>query len=1056
MPKHSFARHLSKVIPYRVIILSATISLSCIFYQTASSQSLKVTGVVKDAKEIPIVGASVTVKGTTNGSSTGTDGTFSLTVAGQKSVLVISSVGFASVEETVGNRSFINVTLVESISAGLDEVLVIGYGTQKKRDVTGAISSISAKSIEEKQPVTIFDAIQGAAPGVRVMSESGAPGEESDITIRGLSTLSDAGVRPLYIVDGVPLKSINAINPRDIQSIEILKDAASAAIYGSRSANGVIIITTKRGSEGKPQIDIGYLRSYSRLSNRISQANRNERVMYDRRKNLGLDEKRDDSTAFNRNSDNDYQALITQVATRDQVDIGLRGGSKTLNYYNSLQYLDEKGIVITSYSKRFTLRTNVEYKPSDKITILTRLNFSYQTKNNINEGNVIQQSLQRPPGMALYFPNGEYIYFNGGRRNPMAEAYLRKDVSKIYKGVLYQGFDFNIIKPLTFHVDASADLQLERRAYFSSKFLTSSNPPINTGIDETQFPTRLQGNAFLSYKSVFNKVHNITALAGMNIEKNRLEEVNIEGSNFVTEVVTTLNAAGLFSQSDLYSKAGASSLVGFYGRLGYDYKGKYLLNATIRRDGSSVFGPKNRWGNFPSLSVGWRFSDETFMNKARGVLTDGKIRASWGLTGNQEIGNYDSYQQFEFGSYFYNGVSGVRTSTRMGNSLLKWEETAQSNIGLDLTFLNGKISFVGDYYVKKTSDLLYDQPLPGEIGFPGKVRTNRGSIQNRGIELMITAFPIRTRDFSWQTTANWSAVRNKITSLPSDYIDDIWSVEEGKEAGNFFGYKFLGIYEYDQSNAYTEDYTVRLIPQFEKDGQGNVIIQKNMQPVLLGYTYPDGTPYTGTVNQLSAGGVLSKGGDVIWENRPDEKGVLDGNIGNEDRQFLGHGQPRWSLGWTNSFTYKDFSFSFNFYGNFGGSIYNQNRRNLASFSNSNTTPDAYFIYNMWKYPGQITDTYRGGDKETDNMRRGGSQYLENGSFVRLQSVRLGYELPARLSSKIAMQNLSLYVYGGNLLTWTDYTGFDPEVGQRSVLKPGDDPGRYPRRREVGMGLNITF
>lgn len=1001
-----------------------------------------------------IEGATVNVKGTQASVATNSTGDYSIEVPGKNSVLVFSFVGFTTKEEKVGTKTVISPTLIASAS-DLDQVIVIGYGTQKKRDVTGAISSITAKSIEEKQPVSIFDAIQGAAPGVRVMSTSGAPGEEAGITIRGLSTLSDEGVKPLYIVDGVPMDNINAINPNDIQSIEILKDAASAAIYGARSANGVILVTTKRGSSGKPQITLGYLRSYNTLSNRISQANRLEREMYDQRSKLGLDPHRNDSTSFSKNTDNDYQALITQTAVRNQVDLGIMGGNKTLNYFSSLQYLDETGIVITSYNKRFSLRTNVEYNPSSKFNMSTRINFSYQDKNNINEGNVIQQSLQRPPGMALFFPNGEYIYFNGGRRNPLAEAYLRNNISKIYKGVLYQGFDYKPFADLTFHADASADVQLNRITSFASKFLSSSNPPISSGGDKTQIPIRLQGNLLVSYQKKFNGVHNLTAMAGMNVEKNRMDETNIEGKFFVTEAVQTLNAAGQYDLSDLYSQASASSLVGFYSRLGYDYKGKYLVNATIRRDGSSVFGATNRWGNFPSVSVGWRISDEKFMDIFKGALTDAKVRASWGTTGNQGIGDYDAAQQFVFGSYFYNGVSGVRTNSRMGNGALKWEQTIQTDLGLDLTFLGGRISFTGDYYKKVTSDLLYDDPLPYEIGF-SRARVNRGSIQNVGVELMLTAYPIRTKDFSWQTSLNWATVRNTITSLPTDYIDDIWSVEQGKEAGNFFGYKYLGIYQYDQSNAYSEDYSVRLIPQFQEDAQGNVIIEKNMEPILLGYTTPDGKPYNGEVKQLTTNGVVSEGGDVIWQNLPDTKGVYNGDIGNEDRQFLGHGQPRWSMGWSNYFTYKQFSLSLNFYGNFGGSIYNQNRRNLASFSNSNTTPDSYFIQNMWKYPGQITDSYRGGDKKADNMRRGGSQYLEDGSFVRLQSVRFGYKLPEKLSNKVAMKVLNVYIYGNNLLTWTDYTGFDPEVAQNSVLKPGDDTGRYPRRRELGMGINITF
>jgi len=1020
------------------------------------AQAVKVEGTVKDATGNSIPGVTVMVKGTKKGVATNDLGRFSIS-AEKTDVLIFSFTGFTTKEETVGPRTTIDVTLLENVST-LNDVVVVGYGTQKKRDVTGAISSISAKTIEEKQPISIFDAIQGAAPGVRVMSNSGAPGEEQDITIRGLSTLSDGGVRPLYIVDGVTMDNINAINPKDIQSIEILKDAASTAIYGSRSANGVIIVTTKRGDEGKPRIDVGFLRTYSKLSNRVPQANRLERQMFDRRGNIGLDPKPDDSTSFARNADNDYQKLMTQTAVRNQVDVGISGGTKALNFYNSLQYLDEQGIIINSYAKRFTLRSNVDYRPGKRLSMATRLSFSYQDRNNINEGNVIRQALQRPPGMALYLPDGSYIYNNGGRRNPLAEAFLRKDISKIYKGVLYQAFDFKLANPLSLHADVSADVELTRRSTFNSKLLDTNNPQVSSGSDNTAVPVRTQGNVYLNFQRKFKDVHSLTAMAGMNFEKNNQDEANIAGRYYVTESVETLNAAGQLTLTDIYTTGTVNSLVGFYGRLAYDYKGRYLVNATVRRDGSSRFGTDMRWGNFPSVSVGWRFSDEPLLNISKNsILTDGKIRASWGITGNQAIGNFDAVQQFVFGQYYYNGVSGVRTNDRLGNSNLQWEETAQSDIGIDLTFLNGRIVFVADYYVKNTSDLLYDAPLPLEAGYPGKARTNAGSIQNKGIELGITLYPINTKNFSWMTSFNWTQIRNKITRLPGgDYVDGIWYVGEGKEAGNFYGYKYQGIYEYDQSNAYTEDYRTRLIPQFQRDAQGNVIIQKNMQPILTGYKTPDGKSYTGDVKQLTTNGFVSKGGDVIWQNVPDAKGELNGNIGNEDRQIIGYGQPRWSLGWSNSLSYKRFQLSFSLYGNFGNSIYNENRRNLASFSNSNTTPEPHFIRNMWKYPGQITDSYLGGDKTADNFRRGNSQFLESGSFVRLQTARIVYGLPQHLLRRLHMQQLSLSVYGNNLLTWTDYTGFDPEVSQRSVLKPGEDPGKYPRRREVGMGLNVTF
>lgn len=1025
-------------------------------FLSVNAQTKIIKGTVKDKKGALLGGVSISVKGDEkSGTATDEKGQFTIIVPGPSAVIVFSNVGFANKEETVGTRIELNVILEESIN-DLNEVVVIGYGTQKKRDVTGAITSVSAKSIEERQPVSIFDALLGAAPGVRVMSASGAPGEEADITIRGMSTLSDAGVRPLYVVDGVPMNNINAINPKDIQSMEILKDAASAAIYGSRSANGVIIITTKNGELGKPQINIDILRSYSRLSNQLPQANRLERVIFDRRNNLGLDPRFADSTSFARNADNNYQEIMTQTAVRNQVDIGIRGGTNNLKYFNSIQFLDETGIVLTSYNKRVTLRTNVEYKPSKKVTLSTRLNFSYQDRNNISEGNVIQQALQRPPNFALNFPNGEPIYINGGRRNPVQEALLRQNTTSIFKGVLYQAFDYQLSKSVRLHLDGSADVELRRTNIYNSRLLSNANPPISTGRDQTAVPIRLQGNAYVSYKKTFGRSHNVTGLAGTNIERNRREDISIGGQNFVSEAVRTLNAAGIYDLPNTFTTRSGSSLVGFYARAGYDFRGKYLLNATVRRDGSSVFGSENRWGNFPSLSAGWRFSDEKFIpKKLARILTDGKLRMSWGMTGNQEIGDYDAIPQYVFGSSFYNGVSGVRTDSRLGNPLLKWEATTQTNIGLDLTFLGGRISFVGDYFVKTTTDLLYDSPIPTEVGF-SSVRTNFGSMENRGIELMVTAYPIRKKDFTWMTSVNYTRIRNKILSLPQEFIDDIWSVRVGQEAGNFFGYKYLGIYQWDQSNAYTQDFRTRLTPVFQRDAQGNVMIQRNMQPILLGYNLPNGQPYTGVVRQKTALGVVLRGGDVIWDEVADEKGEINGNIGNEDRQFIGHGQPRWSIGWNNNINFKGFYLSANFYGNFGNMVYNENRRNLQALGVFNITPEAPYVYELWKYPGQITREFQGRDRVTDNMRRGSSQFLENASFVRLQALRIGYQVPQKIAEKAKLRSLNVYLYGTNIFTWTSYGGFDPEVGQRSVIRPGNDPGRFPRRREFGMGLNVTF
>lgn len=1039
------------LLPFSLLLL---IQLLCL---ELSAQTIKVSGTVRDSKGSPLEGVSVSVKENSTVATTNKDGVYSISVPDAKSVLVFSFVGFTNKQETVGSRTSINVALQASIS-DLDDVVVVGYGVQKKRDVSGAISTLSEKNIQARQPVNIFDAIQGAAPGVLVLSASGAPGDESQIRIRGASTLTDgAAVNPLYIVDGVPRDNINAINPNDIKSIEILKDAASAAIYGSRSANGVVIVTTKSGEAGKPAIGVNYLQAYSSLAHNVPQSNRLERQIWDRYRNYGLENRPNDSTAFNRNTDNDYQDLITQTAVRNQVDFSISGGSKNVKYFNGVQYLKDEGIILNSFYKRFSTRSNIDYQPSSKFNMSSRLNFTYTDRSNINEGKVIQQAMQRGPQMALYFPSGEYIFDNGGRKNPIAEAYYRDNETKQYRAVLYQGVDFKPTKNLTIHGDVSGDVLIDRTYTFNSKFLTTSNPQVSDGSDNTDMDIRVQGNLYGSYSKSFKGGHDLVFMLGGNFENNNGEETNIAGKYFVSESVTTLNAAGEYDLNKVYSRADSYSLLGMYTRLTYNYKGRYLMNATVRRDGSSRFGESNRWGNFPSVSLAWRISDERFMDWATGVMNDAKIRLSYGLTGNQAIGNYDAQNQLIFGSYTYNGVAGVRANTNMGNLMLKWESTTQKNIGIDLNFLGGRLAVSADAYIKLTKDLLYDAPLPLELG-PTGVRMNYGSVQNKGFELMISGYPVRSKHVTWQTSVTYTRNKNSIVSLPpgGNKIDDIWKIQEGEEAGMFYGYKFLGIYQYDQSNAYTEDFKTRLIPVFELDQNGNVLIDKGRNPILVGYTMPDGTPYTGSVKQLKANGIVSKAGDAIWQNRPDEKGIYNDVISTEDMEVMGNGQPRWYGSWSNSVNYKQWSLSFSLYGSFGNKVYNEGRRFNSSFNNSNTTPWPDMIYSFWKYPGQITNSYSSAAGTTTQNPRISDKWLEDGSFLRLQSVRVGYSIPASIAKRFFMKSLNAFVYSNNLLTWTNYTGFDPEVNQTSVLKPGKDAGRYPRKREIGMGVNIQF
>jgi TonB-linked SusC/RagA family outer membrane protein len=843
--------------------------------------------------------------------------------------------------------------------------------------------------------------------------------------------------------------------------MEILKDAASASIYGSRSANGVVIITTKQGEAGKPRVEVKYLNSYSTLAHKIAQSNRLEREIFDRSnatrgmESIGLAPNPNDSTAFNRNADNDYQDLMTQTAERNQFDISLSGGSEVVKYRGSVQYLNDQGIILNTFYKRLGGRFNINYFATKKLTFNTQFNFSYTDKNNTNEGKVIQQAMQRPPQMTLYFPDGSWMYDNGGRKNPMAEAYLRKNETEQYRGTIYQDMDYKITDWLKFHSNIALNFGLDDTEIFNSKLLETATPPLNTGSSTSKLSIYTQGDVSLAADKKIGG-HHLQGVVGGVFEDNNVKNMRISGRDYSTELITTLNVAGELLPADTYTNGTSKSLAGFYGRLGYDYLSRYLLNATLRADGSSRFGRNNRWGYFPSVSAAWRFSDEFPKEWGLTWLDDGKLRGSYGVTGNQAIGNYEAQTELVLGSYNYNGQSGVRTASKMGNTLLKWESTTQENIGIDLLFLKGKLSFSGDYYVKDTKDLLYDAVLPLEIGYSSGVRTNLGSLQNKGIELILTWRVFDKRDYAWTTTVSWTTNKNKIVYLPGgDRVDDIWWIGSGSAVGTFYGWEQLGIYDYNESNAWTSDFAQRLTPVFAQDEFGNVMLDKQRNPTLLGYQLPDGSSYSGEVKQQTSAGTVLGAGDVVWQELPDEKGVLNGDVGNEDRKVLGNAQPDWFAGWQNTVRYKDFSLSFSFFASIGGLVYNENNRTRALYSTTNVTPDPYYVYNMWKYPGQHTDVYRRGNY-TYNTRRGGSYFLEDASNIRLQNLRLTYNVKKAWLQKIQLSNVQVYTYGNNLLTWTNYSGFDPEVNQTSVLKPGNDTGRYPRKREMGFGINVTF
>lgn len=1028
----------------------------------AHAQTKSLSGVVTDNTGEPLPGVTVVVKGTAQGTVSDIDGKYTLRVPESTKTIVFSYIGMKSQEVALGSKSVINAVL-EPESFDVDEVVVVGYGTQKKRDLTGSITSVDNKAIEQRQAVNVFDALQGAAAGVQISSVSGAPGATNNIQIRGASTFDDAGVSPLYVVDNVIVEDIDNINPGDIKSIEILKDAASSAIYGARSANGVVIITTKSGEAGTPKIDVRVLKSFSSISNKIPQVNAFERILNDATTRGAVLEKyraNNDSVGLINSTNYFYQDLLTRTAVRNDVSMGISGGTDKLKYMASLGYIGDEGVILTSYNNKFTGRFNVDFQISKKLKSMTRMSFSNSKTNSINEGGVFQTSMRRPPNMILFYPDGSYApyYDMGGNKNPLQELTARDDLNDRYQATLYQALEFKFNNYLSFQTSVTGNFDLRRSTKFASKELDSNgNEDLrkNTGSDNTTWAKIYQGDAYLSYMRTFGSDHSVNAMVGSSVETGEYEYLNFDGSYFVTESIHTMNMA-----STLIAGTTASdyAIAGFFGRLGYAYKGKYLFNSNMRYDGSSRFGQNERWGLFPSASLGWRFSDESFMNWSDSWLSDAKLRASWGVTGNDRVGYYESQTRYTSGTYFYNGISGVIPVSTYGNPNLHWEETRQLDYGIDLNMFDGRVSFTADYYIKETSDLLSNLNLPYTSGY-NTMRVNLASIENKGLELSLSGYPIRNKKITWQTTINWWNNENTITELArEDYIQNsYYYVAKGKSAGLFYGYKNLGIYEYDFSNAYTDDYKTRLTPVLARDNHGNVIIGLDGQPTLLNYTLPNGQVYEGTVAQLSAGGVVAKGGDVIWENMPDATGALDNKIDDNDRTVLGQANPDWYGSWSNTVSYKNFTLSFNFYTSWGGLVYNKLKRYYTSWGGNTHMQLPEYIRTGWIYQGQKTDWYSidTRNRKTINRAELSDFYLEDASFIRLRNVRLSYNVDNKYLKNSFVKGCMVYVYGNNLLTWTNYSGYDPEVGG-GVLTPGTDDQAYPRKREIGFGVNVNF
>ena len=1018
-------------------------------------QNVPVSGRVTDAKGEGLPGVTVLVKGTTTGTSTGADGSFSLSVP-ENSTLVFSSIGYKNQEIAVtGATSTIAIRMSDDAQS-LNEVVVVGYGTQTRQDLSTSVASVGSAALA-RQPVAGFDqALQGQAPGVQVTTPSGAPGGGINVRIRGSATLS-LNASPLYVVDGVPIlpdyqqeittnsqriNPLNTINPNDIESIDVLKDGAAAAIYGVRAANGVVVITTKRGKVGQAQVGLNvyygrqYLRKKLDLLNASQFANEYNQILA----GGGLAPAfADPNNPVNPDPaapgpyNTDWQDAIYRPANIQNYQLNVSGGTEKTRYYVSGGYFNQQGININSGYDRYNFKVNLTQELSKRFRLGTNLNISRSNTNSSvrseaagANGGTVLGALSQIPTIPVYKPSGIYGTnpFNQSD-NPVGNLLETKNIAVVYQTVGNVYGEFDILPNLRARTNLGIDLRNQGENYFQSTNYpgTSNSDPATKGRAQAASNTQviwLNENT-ITWNPTFGDKHHLTLLGGESMQESFRNTLGATTQGFNSNIVPNLDA-GAAAVGLPYSYADSWSLLSYFGRANYDYDGKYLLQASIRADGTSRFTDKYRFGYFPAVSAAWRVSKEDFFPQ-NGTVSDLKLRASFGANGNQEIYTYQRFAQYSLSGLGYqgtgSGIVGGATQTTIGNNDLHWETTYQYNAGIDIGMFNNRLTLNVDVYNKQTRDLLQLVPIAVSTGAQTlSVQQNLGSIQNRGLEIGLTTTNVEASNggFGWTTSLNVSGNRNRILDLgqrvndagvssPTTVISGDQIAKAGNPLGAFYGYISQGIVQSDA------------------DSRG----------------------------LATQNGASPKAGDIKFQ---DLNG--DGVINGSDMTIIGNPNPKAFAGVTNNFSYKGVELSVFFQGQFGNEIYNQTRAILESQSDPNNQTTR--VLNHWSPTNTNTDVPRPVRFDPAGNNRFSNRWLEDGSYVRLKNVTLSYTIPAAISKHAAIQNLRVYATGQNLLTWTHYTGYDPEVSANpfSTTQPGVDYGVYPQSRTYTVGLNATF
>lgn len=985
----------------------------------AFAQDRTITGTVtakEDGSALP--GVSIQVKGTKVGTQTGADGKFTIKVAQGQSALTFSFIGFVPKTVNLGNGSSINVSL-ESDSKVLSEVVVVGYGTQSKREITGSQSTVKAADIANAPIQSPEQALQGRAPGVQVTQSSGTPGGGISVRVRGPSSIG-ASNQPLYIVDGVPINtgsytqlaaggqltnSLGDINPSDIESLEVLKDAAATAIYGSRASGGVVLITTKRGANQATKLTFNSYYGVQDVYKTLPIVTGQEYVTVF---NEGYFNRYGVANALGSPSlypSNDWQDAIYRTAAVKNYDLSVRGGTDKTKFSVSGSYFDQDGIVINTGYKRYSGRVNIDNKISDKFSVGISSSFSNATSTRVNNDNniygVVSGSVLLGSHIPVYNADGTYgTDPNSSVDNPVASA-LETTFSAVNNRLFANAFgEYKITDNLKFKTSFGVDYVQSRDRRFYPTTVNAGKGSKGSGAEGYNQEMNIVNENILSFNKTFAGKHALNAVAGVTYQTSKYESLFASATGFPGNSIRRISAGAV--KTDASSSGTSYGLVSYLARANYTFADKYIVQGSVRVDGSSRFGANNRYATFPAASVAWRASEENFLKNSK-LISDLKFRASYGLTGNQEIGNFGSLGLYGVGAYIQ---TGSLAPTQLENADLTWETAKSYNFGFDLGLFDNRLSFTVDGYRRNTEELLLGQPLVGTSGFTS-IQKNIGAVKNEGLELGLNAVIVNNKNFKWDASFNYTKNKNEVSTLyggiPFASGFASW-VEQGQPLGAFRGY----------------------------------IVDRLFQSTAD----VSASPYQST---------LTRAGDIKFK---DLNG--DNTINSLDQQIMGQGLPTFFGGLTNNIKYKNFDVSFFFQFSGGNQIYNNTRafsEGMNGFFGQTTA-----VLNRWTPTNTNTTVPRAIYGDTPNNRRVSTRWLEDGDFIRLKNANIGYTFSSAFVKRLKLNSLRIYAAGQNIWTKTKYQGLDPEVSTFSDTNtaPGTDFLTFPQARTYTFGINVGF